>query len=111
MKEIELARKYMDIFFETKDFDSLDLILDENLDFDGPLFKCKSAKEYIESLKASPPVNVSYEMVEEFRNPNSICYIYKFTKNCRSTLIVQTFHFNVGRISKIRLIFNPEEIS
>ncbi|WP_444916350.1 hypothetical protein [Microbulbifer sp. JMSA003] len=111
MNKIELARKYMEIFYESKDFDSLDLILDEKLDFEGPLFKCKSAKEYIESLKASPPVDVSYEMVEEFHNPNSTCYMYRFTKNCRNTLMAQTFHYKVGRISKIRLVFNPEEIS
>lgn len=101
----------MDIFYESKDFDSLSLLFDERLDFEGPFFKCNSAAEYIGSLKASPPVGVGYEMVEEFSSSNSVCYIYRFKKNDKSTLMVQIFWFKGGLINKIRLVFNPEEIT
>ncbi len=111
MNEIELCRKYMEVFYESKDFDSLVPLFDEELEFEGPFIKCHSAKEYIESLKASPPIGVSYEMLEEFTNQNSVCFIYRFSKNGESTLMAQTFWFKRGRINKVRLVFNPEAIT
>ncbi|MCG7868667.1 MAG: hypothetical protein AB2733_13400 [Candidatus Thiodiazotropha taylori] len=111
MKEIEMAKLYMEVFFESKEFDSLRSIFSENLDFEGPLFKCSSASEYIASLKSSPPVDVGYEMVADFNNDTSVCLIYRFIKNGKSTLMAQTFWFVSGRINKIRLIFNPQELA
>ncbi len=111
MNKIELARKYLHIFCESKEFDSLGALFDEHLDFQGPFYKFSSAFDYIDALKASPPVDVSYEIVEEFGNENSVCIIYKFSKRSKSTLMAQTFWFSSGRINKIRLIFNPKEIT
>ena len=111
MKEIDIAKKYLEIFFESKDFDSLARLFDKNLDFKGPFYEFGSAHDYIESLKSSPPIDVSYKIVEEFSSQNSVCIIYNFTKNGKSTLMSQTFWFADGRIKKIRLIFNPEEIT
>ncbi|MCG7945380.1 MAG: hypothetical protein N0C84_03450 [Candidatus Thiodiazotropha taylori] len=111
MKPIELVEQYMEIFFESKEFDSLRSIFSENLDFEGPLFKSNSAAEYIASLKSSPPVDVGYEMLAEFNTDTSVCLIYRFIKNGKSTLMAQTFWFVSGRINKIRLIFNPQELA
>ena len=66
MNKIELIRKYFDVFYNSKDFDSFSEILHDDLEFKGPLFESDSKAEYIRSLIESPPVNVNYEIIDEF---------------------------------------------
>ncbi|WP_299948309.1 hypothetical protein [uncultured Microbulbifer sp.] len=44
MEALKLAKKYLEIFFETQRFDNLNDIFSEDLDFEGPFFKSKKSQ-------------------------------------------------------------------
>ncbi|PVV13012.1 MAG: hypothetical protein B6D77_04825 [gamma proteobacterium symbiont of Ctena orbiculata] len=111
MNTLELAKKYLNIFFITHDFESLDTIFDQELDFSGPFFESKNLKVYMDSLVNDPPDNCQYELVEEYDNGESACLVYHFTKAKKSTLMSQLFWSDGGKIIKIRLIFDPTKIT
>ncbi|WP_281559826.1 hypothetical protein [Thalassomonas sp. RHCl1] len=111
MNTIELAKKYLDVFFKTQEFDSLYEIFDEELDFKGPFLQSYSAKAYIESLKAAPWESCEYEIREEYENSNSACITYLFRKGRKCTLMSQQFWGTNGKINKVRLIFNAADIT
>ena len=111
MKALELAKKYLVIFFQTQKFDSLYDIFSENLDFEGPFFKSQKAKVYIDSLTESPWEACEYEILQEYGASNSACLIYKFRKGDKSTIMAQTFECSNGKIEKIRLIFNERDLT
>ena len=111
MKTIELAKKYLDIFFITHDFDSLYEIFDEKLDFKGPIFESNNANDYISSLVGDPPKNCEYELVGDYDNGESVCLVYNFTKAEKATLMSQIFWSNGEKITKIRLVFDPTKIT
>jgi len=110
MTPLELAKAYMKIFFDSKNFEELKSIFSENLDFKGPLFQSYSAQEYIDSLLASPPVDSEYQIIQAYEDSQSACLVYKFFKENRETLMSQVFWVANGRIEKIRLVFNPQDI-
>ena len=110
MKRMDLVNRYLNVFFNSQEFDSLHTIFHENLVFNGPFINTENAKQYVDLLKNDVWEKCDYEMVEQYENTNSICINYRFKKSGKSTLMSQLFWFSKGRISKIRLIFNAEEI-
>jgi hypothetical protein len=111
MSKNELANRYMEIFYQTKDFDSLRSIFNDNLDFKGPLYRYDSAEAYITSLKESPPEDCQFEILEAYENRDSVCYFYNFIKGEKKILMAQTFWIAGDQIRKIRLVFNVSEIA
>ena len=73
-------------------------------------FNVKRGFFNIESLKASPPDNCSYELLEVYENEASICLIYLFIKEDKKNLMSQTFLMEGDLIKRIRLIFNVQEL-
>lgn len=49
MSSLELAYKFMSCFFGEEPIETLENILHENLEFEGPLYKFNTSKEYIKS--------------------------------------------------------------
>jgi len=111
MNKIELAKQYIKVFFETQEFDLLYNLFAEQLDFKGPFFQSETAKEYIESLKSSHWEKCRCAILEEYEDSDSACLIYLFQKGEKSTIMAQQFWCTKNTIHKIRLIFNPIEIS
>lgn len=109
MTPIELAKRYMSSFFGEKPIEDMMLVLDSDLEFIGPLYKFNSSKEYINSLKESPPVDVAYELVQEYENECSCCLVYKFKKPNLETMMAQVFEVKGNKITKIRLIFDASD--
>ncbi len=109
MKPLELALKYMDIFYYEKDPSLLKDILHEDLIFSGPFFKFNSAKDYIDSLIESPPKDMSYKIIESFENNTSVCLVYVFKKGEIESTMSQLFKVNYGKISEIILIFDTKD--
>ena len=101
----------MDVFYRNSDFDSLYNIFSSDLKFEGPLHGFNTAEAYISSLKESPPVNCSYEIIDKYTNEDSICLIYRFIKGGKKTTMAQTFTIESGHIIAIRLIFNVQAIT
>jgi len=106
MNPLNLAEKYMDCFYGKAPLDSMVDLLADDLVFQGPFHTFHSAKDYLESLKADPPLDASYRIVNVYENDNSVCLIYQFSKPGVETLVVQTFEIRGDRISKITLIFD-----
>ena len=102
----QLASRYMHIIFENGDLDELYRIFHPALQFEGPLFKFASAKEYIEALKNSPPDHFGYEMLHAFEHDTTACFIYRFAKPGVTTTMAQTFEVHHNRITHIHLVFD-----
>ncbi len=106
MKPLELAMKYMEIFFSGKNIESLRDIFAADLSFCGPFYTFDSSEEYISSLISAPPEGFEYEIISSFESGTSACLIYCFTKPGISTPMAQFFETKDGTISKILLIFD-----
>ena len=108
MSPVELAEKYMASFYGDAPLESMGELLADDLIFWGPRYEFSSAKDYLESLKADPPVDAKYQMLEVYEGDNSVCFIYLFSKPGIKTLMAQTFEVNDGKINKINLIFDTK---
>ena len=83
MTPLELALRYMDIFFSGKSLDRLEAILHEECQFRGPFYQFTTAQQYIASLKADPPLGCSYKINHTFEKNNLVNLIYSFSNLCR----------------------------
>ena len=106
MKPLELAHKYMALFYDGGSLDSLSQLLGENFSFTGPFHQFQSASEYIESLKSDPPIDMQYTILHAYEDESSACLVYQFSKNGISTPMAQTFEVSDGKISRILLVFD-----
>lgn len=106
MNALQLAYRYMDIFFSGEKLEKLIEILDGNLEFQGPLFQFSSAKAYIQALQKEPPVDCSYEIIDVYEKTSSVCLLYQFNKPGLSTLMAQHFEIYEDKIVKIFLVFD-----
>ncbi len=107
MQSLALAQQFMEIFYVTHEFDRLANLFADNLQFDGPLFQFKTARDYIQSLKSDPPIDCSYELLESFATDRSAVLIYEFIKDDLRTPMSQLFEMQDEKISRILLIFDP----
>lgn len=108
MKPLELALRYMEIFYSEKDLEKLTDLLAEDLSFIGPLFEFDFAEDYINSLKKDSPIGMSYEIIKTYEDENSACLIYQFQKENISTRMAQWFEVKDEKIYKIILEFDTK---
>ena len=108
MSPLNLAKKYMAIFFSETDPEELRPLFSEELLFQGPFFSFKTAEDYIMSLKADPPEGFEYKLLKSWSDDSSACLIYQFSKPGISTHMTQWFEVNNGKINKILLIFDTK---
>lgn len=106
MPAADLVIQYLDIFFSGENLNGLYDIFSEDLQFDGPLINCTSAREYIESLQAVPPKECSYEILHIFEKDDYVNILYRFKKPGIETLMSQLFEVRNEKISAIQLIFD-----
>ena len=106
MKPLELASKYLEIFFGGSSIEPMIDLFQPSMVFDGPFFQGLSAREYVDSLKADPPHNSRYEIIRSYETKSSACVIYKSSKPGVTTTMVQQFEVSDGKISKILLVFD-----
>jgi hypothetical protein len=110
MKPMELAHKYMEIFYNGGDIEELSHLFAPHMHFQGPLYVFKTAHEYIGSLKASPPERLGYEIIKEFEDDSTACIFYHFQKDRISTPMAQLFEVENDRISRILLVFDTADL-
>lgn len=96
----------MACFYGDAPLKEMEAILADELVFQGPFCEFNSARDYLESLKADPPGDAKYEILQVYEAGDSICFIYRFIKQGISTLMAQTFEIRAGKIVKIILIFD-----
>lgn len=106
MKPLELALKYMEIFYSNTDIADLDQILAADLSFEGPFFQYDCAANYLESLRDDPREGLAYKLIHSFEDSSSACLVYQFSKPGISIPMAQLFEIEDGKISRIVLIFD-----
>jgi len=106
MTNLEIALKYMNIFYSGGNLDELKEILSDTFTFEGPLFQFDSAGDYIRSLKSDPPVECEYRLIRVFESTGSVNLIYDYIKGEIRTPMSQLFEFEDGKIVRILLIFD-----
>lgn len=109
MQPLQLAQRYLEIFFSGKNMERLLDLFQPDLSFEGPFLKTRSAQEYVQSLKADPPIGLDYKILSSYESESSACIIYKFSKPGISTVMVQQFEVKEGRIAKILLVFDTRD--
>ncbi len=108
MKPLEAALRFMHLFYSgSRDgITELESILSPDLHFQGPLYVCGSAREYIEALLADPPLEMSFRVIRSFESKDAACLIYDFQKRAIQTTMAQYFELRDGLITKIILVFD-----
>jgi len=106
MKPLDVALKYMEIFFGGKNMEDLRSLLTDDCKFEGPFYQFETAADYVRSLREDPPQDFKYEILQRFENESSVCLVYQFSKPGISTPMVQVFEFRENKICKILLIFD-----
>ena len=106
MTPLELAKRYMAIFYAGEPLDDLRPLVSDDLSFKGPFLECHSAYEYIASLKSDPPKGCGYVVLHEYESDTSACLIYQFSKPGVTTPMAQVFGIRDGKIAEIQLIFD-----
>ena len=110
MKPLELAMKYMDIFYTIGDMKLLKNILTDDFKFIGPYYQFDTSMDYINSLLEDPPINLSYKVVKTYEDDFSACIIYEFLKPGISVLMAQLFEIEGNKIKGIKLIFDSKSL-
>lgn len=103
---LKLAESYMKAFFGPAPLEELEILLADELVFEGPFHQSRSAKEYLQALRDSPLDDAHYIIEKAYEDENSACLIYVFSKPGVKTRMVQTFEVADNRICKINLVFD-----
>ncbi len=106
MKPLELANKYMEVFYSGESLDDLHQLFANEFSFKGPFYEFDTAEAYIESLKLNPPKDFNYKIIESYEKEESACLVYQFSKPGVSTLMAQMFEVTNEKISTILLVFD-----
>ncbi len=111
MAPLDVALKYMDIFFSGRELERLREILADDLVFSGPLYQFDSSRAYLESLQSAPPVDCSYKIVQAFENGPLVNLIYEFSKPSLRTHMSQLFEIRHDKIASMLLIFDTRKFA
>ena len=106
MRPLELACKYMEIFYSGGDIDELTDLLAEDMIFQGPLYSFDTAQNYIASLRTDPPKDMDYRIIKSYEFDTSACLIYRFSKPGISIPMAQLFEVSDDKITRILLVFD-----
>lgn len=106
MKPLDLALKYMEIFYSDNDIEALGQILAKNFLFEGPFYQFDSAGDYLDSLRGDTREGLAYDLIKSFEDESSACLIYQFSKAGISIPMAQMFEIDGDKIGKIVLIFD-----
>ena len=111
MRPIELGQQCIDIIFNKGDFELLKPILAEDCKFRGPLYSFETAKDYIKALKADPPKDFKYEIINAYEDYCSSCLVYEFNKKGKSTIMTQVFEIENDKIQNIFLVYDTAALA
>ena len=111
MKPLELANKYLEIFYSGKNIQDLSALFATDLKFNGPLYTFETSEAYINSLLSSPPKDFNYSILHSYENTTSACVIYQFSKAGVTLPMTQYFEVKNEKIRKILLIFDTAKFT
>ena len=106
MKPLQLALKYMEVFFGGQDMEALRPLFAKDLKFKGPLYSSNSAEEYIDALKSDPPRGLDYRILGLNEQVSSARLVYLFSKPGIRIPMDQSFEVDDGKITEMLLNFD-----
>ena len=106
MTALEIARRYMDIVFSGRDFERLRPLLADDFTFDGPMYKYRSADQYIRALSENPPQGFEYETIRAYEDAGSACLVYVFRKPGLEAKMAQVWEVEGGKVRRTLLLFD-----
>ena len=106
MTPLDIALRYMEVFFAGGDIEALRPLLADDFRFEGPFYTFDSADAYIDALKADPPEDFAYTLINVYEGPSSACLIFEFSKPGIRIPMAQLFEIKDDRINKVLLIFD-----
>ena len=108
MRPLQLALKFMEVFFGGKDIEALRQLFAVDLKFKGPFYSSDTADEYIRALKSDPPRGLDYRILGLNEKKTSARLLYLFSKPGIRTPMDQTFEVNDGKITEMLLNFDAK---
>jgi ketosteroid isomerase-like protein len=108
LTNLDLAKRYLDLFFNSE-FQGLRELFVDDLVFTGPLLQTSNADDYISAIKAEPS-EMGYELMRRYEDEDSVCCLYDVVKPALRFPIVQVFKFRNGKISHIQTIFDASKL-
>ena len=106
MSPLDLAQQYMDIVYDTNEWDELRQVFHADLQFDGPFYSFQTADTYIKIMEENPPLGFQYELIRAYEDASSACLVHRFYKPGVSTIMAQIFEVKDNKIKRIQLIFD-----
>ena len=106
MRPLQLALKFMEVFFGGEGIEALRPLFAKNLKFKGPLYSSSTAEEYIQALKSDPPKGLDYRILGLNEKAASARLVYLFFKPGVRTPMEQTFQVADGKITAMLLNFD-----
>ena len=108
MTPLDIALRYMKVFFSGGGIEALRPLLADDFRFEGPFYTYDSADAYIDALKADPPEGFAYTLIDAFEGASSACLIFEFSKPGSRIPMAQLFEIENGSISKVLLLFDTD---
>lgn len=109
MTSLELATRFMEIFYSGEPPENLKKICSQDMTFEGPMYQLSNLEDYIQSLNESPPDGMQYQILKSYEDENSACLIYIFERGTIETVMSQLFIIKEGKINHIQLIFDSHQ--
>ena len=94
--------------FCASDVDALGPLLGDDLQFTGPLLKCRSRDAYLEALRSTPPEPASYRIVSMTDSEDSVAVFYDYEKPSGTLAVAQLLRIKDQRITEMFLVFDTK---
>ncbi len=103
----EIVMEYLQVLVERRDFKSARSYLKDNVSYVSPLNSFDGVEPYLkynESLHLPKP-----DIKKVFTDGNDVCLLYEMTLTTQPASLFVSFwaHVDDGKISSIRLVFDP----
>ena len=112
MSPEEIVTSYL-LALSSQDFDSARRYLQDDMTFEAPIAKYRSADEYFEGnaqLRQKFHVTVTYDIKKVFVDGDEACALFEFSAGKAAIFAAGWFKINNGKISSIRVVFDPSPL-
>lgn len=90
-----------------EDFEAARKLVNDDLTFDGVLGKRNGADAYFQDMEK---MKFKYKVQKVFSNGNDVCLFYDVDMGSASALTSGWYHLKYGKISSLKVIFDPRPI-
>ena len=107
--KVEIAKEFISRF-TTGNIEGLEELLQEDLYFKGPLLKCNTRTDYLDSLRDNPPNSSEFKILSVIESDDEVSIFYEYRKEEGYLTVAQLFRFKSKKIAEIILVFDSKDI-